>query len=113
MMSQSEAIKTAIGAAELGKIDHNKRNVYVVQLMGVRVVERIPREVRAELNCAVKAGEIGHIPKDGLRPECYHHKNARGNALELRDKIYHEARAAAMAARAAIMTATSKICCDD
>ena len=36
------------------------------------VKNRIPREVRTELNKAVKNGILGHFKKDGLCPECYY-----------------------------------------
>lgn len=32
----------------------------------------IPRDARCHLNAAVKRGELKHIKKDGLKPECYY-----------------------------------------
>ena len=88
MHTLKDALIIAIDCAEKGEIAHDKRNTYVVQLVGVYVTsDRMPRDVRRELNASVRAGEIGHIAKDGLRPECYHHKNARANALEVRNRI--------------------------
>jgi hypothetical protein len=89
MTTQADAIVWVRDQIAQGKLAASKANVAVVQIMGVRVViNRIPLAVRKELNAAVKAGELGHIKKEGNRPECYHHKNARVRALEERDRIY-------------------------
>lgn len=93
--SITQAAEIAGDAVLMGRMTTDQANVYIVQLMGVRVIrETVPRAVRTALNAAVKRGEIGHIKKEGLRPECYHHKNARANALDERDRIYHESRRA-------------------
>lgn len=34
---------------------------------------RIPADVRRALNAAVKRGELGHMKKDGDKPEAYYH----------------------------------------
>jgi hypothetical protein len=34
---------------------------------------RIPSDVRKALNAAVKRGELGHMKKDGNKPEAYYH----------------------------------------
>lgn len=90
-MSEREALDTAVGMAERGEIPYDKRNVATVQLMGVSIIRGpMPKQVRDELNKAVKAGELGHIRKEGLRPEAYFHKNGRANALEARDRIFRQ-----------------------
>jgi hypothetical protein len=91
MDTQANAIVWVKDQIAQGKLAANKGNVTVVQIMGVRiVVNKLSMAVRNELNKAVKAGELGHIKKEGNRPECYHHKNARARALEERDRIYNE-----------------------
>jgi hypothetical protein len=35
----------------------------------------MPAPVRKVLNLAVKGGELGHIKKDGRKPEAYYHKS--------------------------------------
>ena len=66
-------------------------NVKMVQMEGVRlVIGRIPADVRKALNAAVKAGELGHIKKEGLKPEAYHHKNAQARAREARNRAAAE-----------------------
>lgn len=74
-----------------GLINVDQANVLLVQCQGVRVVSgKLPAQVRKALNAAVKAGELGHIKKDGLRPEVYHHKNARAKALDEQSRIARE-----------------------
>lgn len=43
---------------------------------------RIPRQVRKELSAAVKAGVLGRLPKDGLKPEIFFHPDHRNGAIE-------------------------------
>ncbi len=63
----------------------------MVQMEGIRViVGKIPSDVRKALNEAVKAGKLGHLKKKGLRPEIYHHINARARALESQERIFRE-----------------------
>lgn len=37
------------------------------------VFSRLPRSVRNAYNAAVKVGILGHVKKDGLKPEAYYH----------------------------------------
>lgn len=71
---------------QLGEITADQANVLIVQMMGVRVITHLPASVRKALNAAVKTGELGHIKKEGMKPEVYHHKNARSKALEIRER---------------------------
>lgn len=49
------------------------RNVKMIVSEKYRLTRgSIPREVRTELNQAVKNGILGHLKKDGLCPECYY-----------------------------------------
>ena len=78
----------ALDRLDRGEFTAAEANVLMVQIEGVRIVSgRIPKEVRAALNEAVKSGELGHLKKEGLKPEAYFHKNARANALEERNRI--------------------------
>ena len=71
-----------------GRMTADQANVRVVQLTGFMVVRgKVPAQVRKALNDAVKAGELGRIKKDGLKPEIYHHKNARANAIDEQNRI--------------------------
>ena len=91
MTSYQNAVEYASDQMQQGKITASEANVLIVQIMGVRIVHnKLPKEVRTALNAAVKKGELGHIKKNGLKPEAYHHKNARGRALEEINREYRE-----------------------
>lgn len=61
-------------------------NVYMIKMRSVVEVHKFSKEVRQTLNAAVKAGDLGHIKKEGLKPEVYHHKNARARAIDYRNE---------------------------
>lgn len=91
MISYTNAIEIASEKMRKGEMTAAQANVLIIQLIGVKVVSKMPSDVRKALNEAVKNGELGHIKKDGLRPEVYHHINARPSALDTRDRIAREA----------------------
>jgi hypothetical protein len=87
MPSYQTAKEYALNEMQIGNIDAAQANVLMVQMMGVRVIKsRIPSDVRKALNGAVKKGELGHMKKDGLKPEVYYHKNARAEAIVQRER---------------------------
>jgi hypothetical protein len=50
------------------------RNVTAILAQGVRFIQgTVPREVRRELMEAVKLKALGHLKKDGLKPETFFH----------------------------------------
>lgn len=56
----------------LGEITAAEANVRMIQAERVRLIRGpMPRDVRSALNAAVKAGRLGHLKKDGFRPEAY------------------------------------------
>lgn len=58
-------------------------NVQNILCQGTRVIRgRIPAQVRAELRAAVKAGALGHLKKDGLKPEIFFHPDHLHGARE-------------------------------
>lgn len=88
MTSYQNALDYANNKMQMGEITVDQANVLIVQMMGVRVISnKLPASVRKALNAAVKAGELGHIKKEGLKPEVYHHKNARPKALTERERV--------------------------
>lgn len=59
-------------------------NVEQILCQATRVVRgKIPSSVRAELRAAVKAGALGHLKKDGLKPEVFFHPDHKNGAKEL------------------------------
>jgi hypothetical protein len=94
------ALKIAQNKMQIGEITVDQANVLAVQIAGVRLITAgIPASVRKALNAAVKEGELGHIKKEGLRPEAYHHINGRARALDERDRVFRST-----------LAAVSKIC---
>ena len=74
MATQSELDRVK-NAHKEGRLTTEQANVELVKTRRVELVTcPIPREVRKHLNNAVKAGELGHMKKDGLKPECYFYK---------------------------------------
>jgi len=58
-------------------------NVEGILSQATRVVRgRIPFSVRQELMNAVRAGVLGHLKKDGLKPEMFFHPDHRQGAIE-------------------------------
>lgn len=50
---------------------------------------RMPQQVRRELMAAVKAGVLGRLPKDGLKPEVFFHPSGR-NEAHARQRAEHD-----------------------
>jgi hypothetical protein len=72
-LSQNQ-LEHIMNQVELGNLSNDAANVEIVRAMRVRLVlAGIPRKVRAVLNSAVKAGKLGHVKKDGHKPEAYFH----------------------------------------
>jgi hypothetical protein len=86
-----DIINMAREKVRTGELTVSEANVYMVQLQGVRIVRNsMPKAVRSALNLAVKEGRLGHVKKDGLKPEAYFHVNSKFRALEERDRIERE-----------------------
>lgn len=91
MTGQQQAIEQARSAVEKGEWTDDI-NILVIRIMGVRLIQApIPREIRKTLNRAVREGKLGRISRDGLKPEVYHHPNARTRAREEQNKVALEA----------------------
>jgi hypothetical protein len=91
MTSRQNILDHVTDQMQQGKMSAAEANVLMVQAEGVRLITgRVIADVRKALNAAVKAGELGHIKKEGLKPEAYHHKNARGKAIEARNRAAAE-----------------------
>lgn len=58
-------------------------NVTNILVQATRVVRgRIPAQVRRELMAAVKDGVLGHLRRNGLKPEIFFHPDHRHGAIE-------------------------------
>jgi len=69
-----------------GKITVDDANVQLVLQERFRVVHKLPASVRKALNAAVKDGRLGHMKKDGIKPEVYYHPTFKYLAIEERNK---------------------------
>lgn len=68
-----------------GLLSVDEANVEMVKCQRVRIViGRLPMNVRKALNQAVKSGVLGHLKKDGYKPECYYFKPFKHLANEAR-----------------------------
>lgn len=58
-------------------------NAAQIRVQATRVVKgRVPANVRKELREAVKAGVLGHLKKDGLKPEIFFHPDHYHSAVD-------------------------------
>ena len=89
MECYENALQIAMDKVDRGLWTVDQANVEIVCMMGVQViVNSLDRSVRSALNKAVKSGKLGHMKRDGLKPEVYFHANGRSNALEERERIF-------------------------
>lgn len=109
-----------------GYSDEFGPNVANILAQATRVIRgRVPQQVRAQLRAAVKAGVLGHLPKDGLKPEIFFHPAHKNGALDrqrreaeysvglIRRVIDHPAALIIPSrSRAMTQTATSEACRD-
>jgi len=70
----------------LGKITTEQANVMFVKFERVKIIYKLPRDVRIALNNAVKNKELAHMPKKDFMPEVYYHPDFKHLANELRNK---------------------------
>lgn len=99
-----ERLKDAMGK---GEMTADQANVEMVRMKRVELVTSpIPANVRRALNAAVKRGELGHVKKDGDKPEAYYETRSGWGASTVegeRARYAEEKRRAISAARNAIM----------
>lgn len=70
----SQAIDTIREKVRAGEMTIEQFHVERVRIQRVYLVtSRIPADARGHLNAAVKRGELGHVKKDGRKPEAYFH----------------------------------------
>lgn len=69
-----------------GLITADEANIQMVKTERFRVVTKLSSSVRKALNNAVKSGELGHLKKDGLKPEVYFHPTFKYLAIEARNR---------------------------
>jgi len=85
MMGQQMALEAARGMMDNG-MSADDANVEVVRMRGFVLVTKLPASVRKAYNNAVKAGKLGHIKKEHLKPEAFFHPNSKANAISARNE---------------------------
>jgi hypothetical protein len=71
---QQDALTFVKEKMRAGEMTVDQANVEMVRALRVKLVtSKMPASVRRSLNDAVKAGQLGHLKKDGLLPEAYFH----------------------------------------
>lgn len=84
MTTTPEELKAAL---EQGRLHEVAPNAEQIRSQATRVVGcRVPQSVRQELRLAVKAGLLGHLPKDGLKPEIFFHPDHLHAARERQNR---------------------------
>ena len=80
-------LEQILDMVRLGQMTTEEANVEMVRSERIRIVSKMPKEVRTYLNDAVKNGKLSHLKKDGHKPEIYFHPdflymaNARRNEI--------------------------------
>ena len=76
---------------ERGLISVDEANVQMVKCERFRIIKgKLPQSVRKSLNSAVKSGVLGHMKKDGYKPECYYFEPFKHMADAKRTEIHNE-----------------------
>lgn len=86
MQDQQNNRERLLDKLDRGEIAVDDANVQLVLQERFRVVHRLPAAVRKALNAAVKSGKLGHLRKDGVKPEVYFHPNFEYLAIAERNK---------------------------
>lgn len=72
----------------------DEANVEKVLTQRVLVAKRLPRDVRAALNAAVRDGKLRHKKKEGRKPEVHYHPSFEYLANAERNRVEREILAA-------------------
>ena len=73
-MARQNDIEHLQDLMQRGELTADQANVQMVRNERFRmVVNSLPASLRKALNAAVRSGELGHMKKDGHKPECYFH----------------------------------------
>lgn len=86
-MSRQNDIEHLKDLMQRSELTADQANVQMVRDQRFRmVVNSLPAGVRKALNAAVKSGELGHMKKNGHKPECYFHPTFQYLAVAERNR---------------------------
>lgn len=90
MLSQND-LEYLQDAINLGKLTADEANVEKIRMQRVLIVKNsLPKHLRIVLNKAVEDGTLGHMKKEGRKPEVYYHPNFKHLATQERSKHEQE-----------------------
>lgn len=85
-MSKQNDIEHLKDLMQRGEMTVEQANVQMVRNERFRlVINGLPADVRKALNAAVKTGALGHLKKEGHKPECYFHPTFKYLAVAARN----------------------------
>lgn len=85
-MSKQNDLQTIQDMVQQGMLSVDDANVLMIRNERFRLVHKLPASVRKALNAAVKSGVLGHLKKDGVKPEAYFHPTFKYLAEEARER---------------------------
>jgi hypothetical protein len=92
---RQNTVERILDKMERGEITTAQGNVELILAERVRIVEgRIPSTLRKTLNESVKRGELGHMKKEGFKPEVYYNPTFEYLALSARNTMERESKRA-------------------
>jgi hypothetical protein len=86
-MSRQNDIEMVKDKLQRGLITSEEANIQMVRNERYRIITHLHKEIRENLNHGVKNGMLGHLKKDGLKPEIFYHPDFKYLAIEARNKI--------------------------
>lgn len=93
--NSTQAIDQIRERLRAGEISAAEANVEMVRTERFRLVQgKMGQSVRNALNAAVKAGQLGRLPKEKFKPEAYFHPNFAFMAKAARNEEESKAHAA-------------------
>lgn len=91
-MSIQNEIEMIQDRLQRGLINADEANVQMIRAQRFRLIRgSMPASARRSLNAAVKRGELGHMKRDGKKPECYYHPTFDYLASAERSRVEQEA----------------------
>lgn len=90
MLNEND-LENILDLVDLGKMTIEEANIELVKSARFKIANKLPKQIRKFLNGAVKRGELGHLKKDGLKPEMYYYVGFEHLANAERLRIEREA----------------------
>lgn len=90
-MAMQNEIEMIQDRLQRGLINADEANVQMILVQRFRLIQgSMPASVRKSLNAAVTRGELGHMKREGKKPECYYHPTFDYLARAERSRVEQE-----------------------